>query len=357
MATVAVTGASGFLGGHLTLALRAAGHDVVAVVRDPSRAAWLSAAADLAPGPGFKLRTADLADSASLHHAFHGADAVIANAALGSPGADGRGPDRSPEAFTRLAEANARGLLNTLEAAARAEVPHVVLISSASVYRTRLWPAMDEATPLRPYPAALSGLGDADADLPEAPALARAAARARRLDLSDLTTDWRYAMTKAAGEHLAWQQAARLGLALTSLRPGPVYGGRDPKATRRLAASLGAPVRLVPTARVPWVHAGDVARAAAASVSARAALGQAYNLAGPPTSMLAFMRALRATLVARVGRPLARLVPVPLPLGLAFDTRAAARDLGFAPRDLAAGLAEAVAHLDPAVLAALAAGR
>ncbi len=349
MATVAVTGAGGFLGSHIALALRAAGHGVVGVVRSPSRAEWLEA-------EGVALRTGDLGDADSLSNGFKGSDCVVANAALGSPGADGSRREDSPEAFSRLAAANATGLLNTLVAASRAGVARVILISSAGVYRTRLWPPMDESTPLRPYPAALSRLTGATADLPEPSALAREAASVRCRDLTDFTTDWRYAMTKAAGEHLAWQLAARLGLALTSLRPGPVYGGRDPRATRRLAASLGAPLRVVPTVRVPWIHAGDVAGAVVAALDSRAAVGQAYNLAGPPTSQLVLMRALRAALEAHVGRGLARLVPVPVPLGLAFDTRAAARDLGLRPCPLEVGVAEAVANLDPSVLEALAGG-
>ncbi len=337
MAVVAITGAGGFLGSHLAQAFAAAGHTTIGVVRNRVRTAWLEA-------EGVTLRAGDLGAPSSLHDAFCGVDCVIANAALGSPGADGGAVADEAATYAALQAANADGVRNTLEAASRAGVRRVLLISSASVYRTNLLRAMDESTPFRPYPP-----GDAPS--------ATDAARARRRDWSDVTTDWRYAMTKAAGEHLAWQLAAHLGLGLTTLRPGPVHGARDPKATRRLAASLAAPVRLVPTIGVPWVHAGDVALAAVAAVANPAAHGPAYNLAGPPVSMHTFTKTLRDLLVSRLGRPLARLVPVPVPLRLTFDTRAAARDLAFAPRTLATGLAEAVAGLDPATLAALALAR
>jgi nucleoside-diphosphate-sugar epimerase len=334
MAVVAITGAGGFLGSHLALAFAAAGHAAVGVVRNLARASWLEAR-------GVALRHGDLDQPSSLVEAFQGVDCVIANAALGSPGADGGARADDAATYAALHAANASGVRHTLEAASEAGVPRVILVSSASVYRTRLFAAMDESTPFRPYPE-----GDAPS--------AADAARARRRDWSDLTTDWRYAMTKAAGEHHAWQLAARLGLGLTTLRPGPVHGGRDPKATRRIAASLAAPLRLVPTVGVPWIHAGDVALCAVAALANPAATGQAYNLAGPPVSMFVFTRTLRDLLARRLGRPLARLVPVPVPLRLAFDTRAAARDLGLAPRTLEAGLAEAVEGLDPATLAALA---
>jgi nucleoside-diphosphate-sugar epimerase len=332
--TVAITGAGGFLGSHLALAVANAGHSAVGVVRNLSRAAWLEPR-------GVALRPGELGDPESLQRAFKGVDVVIANAALGSPGADGGAVTDDAATYAALHAANAAGVRHTLEAAAGAGVPRVILVSSASVYQTRLLRPMGESTPFRPYPEG-------------AAPTAEDAARARRRDWSDATTDWRYAMTKAAGEHLAWQLAARLGLGLTSLRPGPVHGGRDPKATRRIARSLASPLRLVPTVGVPWIHAGDVAQAAVAAVANPAATGQAYNLAGPPVSLFTFTRTLRDLLARQLGRPLARLVPVPVPLAVAFDTRAAARDLAFAPRPLEVGLAEAIAGLDADVLAELA---
>jgi nucleoside-diphosphate-sugar epimerase len=74
---VAVTGATGFLGGHICDALLDAGHRVRGVVRDPGRGARLRAR-----GVGFAR--ADLADEAALRAGLAGCTALVANAALGS---------------------------------------------------------------------------------------------------------------------------------------------------------------------------------------------------------------------------------------------------------------------------------
>ena len=85
------------------------------------------------------------------------------------------------------------------------------------------------------------------------------------------------------------------------------------------------------------MHAGDGATAVLRAVERPAAAGRAYNLAAPP----ARMSALLATLARLRGdRPV--LLPVPLPLRVRYDTRAAEAALGFAARPYAEGLAEVV---------------
>ncbi|MFD6445208.1 NAD(P)-dependent oxidoreductase [Promicromonospora sp. NPDC060204] len=66
---IAVVGASGRTGRELVRTLTAAGHDVVAVVRDPARLAGASGA------PG-EVRVAEATDVAALAAAFDGVDAV-----------------------------------------------------------------------------------------------------------------------------------------------------------------------------------------------------------------------------------------------------------------------------------------
>jgi putative NADH-flavin reductase len=63
---IAVVGASGRTGRELVRAAAAAGHEVVAVVRDPSRL----------PDPPGEVRVADVSDVAALTAAFQGVDAV-----------------------------------------------------------------------------------------------------------------------------------------------------------------------------------------------------------------------------------------------------------------------------------------
>ncbi len=301
---IVVTGASGFLGSHITKALLDANAQVVAAVRTPDKARFL--------GP-VELIRADLTEPQSLIAAFSGADAIVSNAALGSN-------QGSMEDFERV---NCRGVSDLMEAAYSAGVRRVVHISSVAVYRTRLFAAMDEST--RPYDTAK-----------------------RRFNWSDFTTDWRYARTKTLSENLAWDIARRHGLELTALRPGPIYGSRDPKATARLIGKLRTSRLLpTPTVGVPWVHAGDVAQAVVAALESSPSVGQSYNLAGPPVSQFTFMKTLRQVLLARLERRrLARLLPIPVPLFVRYDTTAALRDLGFSSRPLADGLAEAVS-LEP----------
>lgn len=71
---VLLTGASGFLGGHVALTLRDAGHDVRLLVRRPGSVDDL--------GEGFEVVAGDLLDDESLKRAVAGRDAVIHIAGL-----------------------------------------------------------------------------------------------------------------------------------------------------------------------------------------------------------------------------------------------------------------------------------
>ncbi len=297
---VVVTGATGFLGSHIAVALLAAGHEVIGAVRTPAKGAWLMER-------GAKMVAADLTDRASLVEAFRGVDTVVSNAAQGG----NVGPEADMAQFERV---NCQGIEDLFAAAKEAGVRRIVHISSTAVYRTRLFAAMTEET--RGY----------DTDK-------------RRFNWSDFTTDWRYTRTKTLAERIAWQRANADGIALTTLRPGPIYGSRDEKATARLRQSLATAIKAVPTVGVPWVHAGDVAQAVVAALANPASAGKAYNMAGPVVSQYRFMRTMAACLRAR-GERAAWLVPVPVPVWVRYDTSAAARDLGFAPRSLDDGMRE-----------------
>lgn len=297
---IVVTGATGFLGSHIALALLDAGAEVIGAVRTPAKGAWLVER-------GAKMVQADLTDKASLVAAFAGVATVVSNAAQAGNTAD-------MATFERV---NCQGLRDLFDAAHDAGVRRVVHISTTAVYRTRLFAAMGEDT--RPY----------DTDK-------------RRFNWSDATTNWRYARTKTLSENIAWERARAHRIALTTLRPGPIYGERDDKATARLRHKLTSRrLALVPTVGVPWVHAGDVALAVVGALATDASIGKAYNITGPPVSQHRFMRTMKRALCDhpdKDGQRLAWVLPLPLPIWVRYDTTAARRDLGFSPRSLEEGL-------------------
>ncbi len=299
---VAVTGASGFLGGHICAALAAAGHPVRGLVRRPARAPAHLAAL------GVGLRRAELVDpadpgGAGLQDALAGCGALVANAALGS----WQGP------LARHLAVNVDGTVRLLRAAAAVGIRRVVLVSTVAVYRTRLNRWMDESA--EPYGAVR-----------------------RWGNPSDLTTDWRYALSKSRGEARAWALARELGLALTVLRPGPIFGPRDPKLTRRYLALHRRRLVLAPTVGVPQVSAGDCAAVVPRALARPETAGVAYNLAGPPTSVVDVLAALRRL----TGRG-PRVVPLPLPLWVGYRCDRARAALGFEVRALEDALAEVIA--------------
>jgi len=289
---VAITGATGFLGSHLAQILGSR-FEVRGVVRSPEKGVDL----------GIELARADLGDVDALTTAMEGCEALVANAAL-APG----WAKPSAEAFI---EANVRGAENQLEAARRAGVRRIIWISTVAVYRTRLGRALSE---------------DAERIDPDRP----------RFDWNNLTTDPGYTRSKAAAERLAWERCAQHGFELTVLRPGPIYGERDPKLTARYDRMLDMRVIAAPTAKLPHVHASDVALGAAAALQRPQSIGQAYNMTGPSVSVYRFLRIWK-----RVRSRRAAIIPLPVPIHIAFDDTAAERDLGFRPRTIA----EAVQHL------------
>src|SRR5690606_29530510 len=123
------------------------------------------------------------------------------------------------------------------------------------------------------------------------------------------------------------------GVALTVLRPGPIYGSNDHKLSSSYARLMRRAVVPAPTVRLNHVHAGDVAQAASAALRAEVSEGRVYNVTGPAVSPLEVLR----TWKQKLGRgPV--LVPIPIPVWVDFDDGAAERDLDFRPR----GVAEAI---------------
>lgn len=272
--TIAVTGATGFLGGWIALDLLARGAIVRGVVRNPDKGTWLAQ-------KGVRFARADLADRDALTEAFRGADAIVANAALYTLEV------RGPQAFH---DANVRGTENVFEAAAAAGVRRVVHVSSCAVYR--------------PIPCVTIG--------EDAPKLGRL----------DRFWSWPYAMSKARSEEVAWALAGRRDLALTVVRPAGIFGPRDTQAVPIYRRLMRWPLLIAPTFVFPMAYGEDVARAIGNALERDGSIGRAYNLIGERASIWRFLRLWR-----RVNGRGPLVLPLPVPLGLWFDDSAAVRDL------------------------------
>lgn len=170
--TVCVTGATGFLGAHISSLVSERGHELQITCRNPGR---LSALADLKA----RQARADVCDHRALRRAFQGAEVVFHTAGyVGS---------RPVDWAWRV---NAEGPLAAVEAAAAAGCRRVVLTSSISaIGPPRDGRPADEQTH---YPGEWMGLT--------------------------------YPDSKHEGERVALQAAARRGIELVIVNPGYVLG-------------------------------------------------------------------------------------------------------------------------------------
>jgi nucleoside-diphosphate-sugar epimerase len=290
---VAVTGATGFLGGYLVRSLIERGATPVAVVRNPERARSLAAM-------GVEIREADLGDVEALSRAFQGMDAVIANAGLVSI---------KPLAWQQYLETNVKGVIHTFEATRAAGVGRVIQISTVGIYRDFSSPISEDNTK---YDESQKG---------------------HRFN--------GYKLSKALAEAAAWRHADKYDIALTTLRPTVVYGAFDPTFSHWHKFLL----RMRPLAPYPWwtrlalVYAGDIAEAAMLSLENPIANGKAYNVAGEDRDIWEFGAAwLQQDETSNRWR-------IPLPSGICryYSTEAIRNDLGWTPRSYEAGIAETLA--------------
>jgi dihydroflavonol-4-reductase len=289
-ATVAVTGATGFLGRYVVDVLQERGAKVVAVVRNPERAPELAER-------GVSVRRADLADADALAEGFAGADAVVSNAALIS---------LRTFSIERYLATNLAGTRNVFEAIARAGVRRAVQVSSVVVYRGSAreplgedHPQYDGRTGRRPWNA--------------------------------------YAISKALSEQEAWRLAAAHGIALTAVRPSGIYGAFDANLMRVHKAFVALPVSLYPAfLRLQAVYAGDVADAIARCLERDASAGRAYNVVGEDSTAWDLLRAWRDA----GGRAPWVVLPVPVWARRRFSHARASAELGWSNRPLAEGLRE-----------------
>ena len=225
-----VTGAAGFLGGHLVEMLVERGDEVRALIQPGQDPAFLRTLADVEVVEG------DLTDVASLKRAVQGTQLVYHIAAKTGPW----GPEAAYEA------ANVQGVLDLISAAMDAGVQRIVHTSSITVYGHHLRGIVTED---HPYHA----------------------------------EDNPYSRTKISSEKLIFKQVKENGAPVVIVRPAWIYGPRD-------TASFGRFVKLTESGKgfilgsgkniVPVVYVRDVAQGLIKAGDAdNQAVGQAYTIA------------------------------------------------------------------------------
>lgn len=266
---VALTGATGFVGGHVADALLARGRELVCLVRAPSRAAELDAR-------GCRVVAGAIDDQEALRRLVEGADVLYHVAGLIAA--------RTPADFERVNRAGTFALAGLARAAG---VKRIVYVSSLAV--------SGPTVPGRP-------LEEADHDRPVTP----------------------YGRSKQAGE----QAVRSSGVPWTIVRPAAVYGPRDRELLRvfRLARRGVVPLLGDGTQELSFVHAADLAAAlVAAGESPATELGTYHASHAEVVTQRGFVEAVGRAVGARV-----RIVPLPrlVVQGALWTSGLAARLLG-----------------------------
>ena len=308
---ILVTGATGFLGGHLVRALLARGDSVRALGRSPTRGLELAAL-------GADFRPVDLRDRAAVRRACEGVGAVIHSGALSS--AWGRRRD--------FYDTNVVGTEHVIAGCEDHGVRRLVHVSSPSVMsRHEVQLELDEAAPL---PETFVSI---------------------------------YSETKALAEARVNEAHAR-GLDTVILRPKAIYGPGDtaifPRIVDRLARGR-LPIFGEGPTFTDITHVSDVVQACLLALARDEAVGGTYLITGgesvdlwevirviaerlghrPPRRRLptkvamglgATLEALWRVLRLKGEPPLTRYTVSVLAFSQTYETSAARRDLGYEPK-------------------------
>jgi len=229
--TVLITGASGFLGGHLAELFVEAGHRARGLVRTTSKTEVLERF-------GVEIVRGDLKDNDSLRRAVAGVDVVVHAASTMSG---------IPQEYE---EATIKGTRALLAAAEDAGVSRFVHVSSVGVYPIARVPkgrAITEDTPYEDHPALLTN----------------------------------YAKSKIGAERAALEFAERGPMAVVVLRPGILYGPRRDWNLSRMGYALGANrYVIVGSGRnpLPVCYVRNCAKAALLAAESPNAPGGVFNI-------------------------------------------------------------------------------
>jgi len=224
-----LTGATGFIGGHVARQLAGAGHKVIVLVRDPSKAANLAAL-------GAALHKGDITDKETLRRPMTGVDGVFHIAAWYKIG-----EGTLDEART----INVQGTRNVLELIRELKVPKGVYTSTVAVFSDTKGQLVDESY---------------------------------RHNGPWLST---YDRTKWEAHYEVALPMIQLGLPLVIVQPGLVYGPGDKSPVREtMVQYLQRKLPLVPRKTAfNWAHVEDTARGHLLAME-KGEPGESYILAG-----------------------------------------------------------------------------
>ena len=244
--TALITGATGFLGGHVTDLLVAGGERPRVLVRPGDDVGRLNEAS-------VDIHWADVTDRAGLDRALRGVDRVLHCAARTGTW----GP------MSDYVRTNVVGLESLVRAALAAGVSRLVHVSSITVHGADVRGAADEGSPFRREPNP-------------------------------------YSRSKLAGEQLLQRIIRDEGAPVTIVRPGWIYGPRDTASFARIARLLEEGRMLVLGSgqnQLPLIYVRDVARGVLLASEVRAAEGRTYLLVNDePVTQRGYVSAIAAEL-------------------------------------------------------------
>jgi len=226
---VALTGASGYTGGRLLVALRARGEEVAVLVRKAS-------VTDRIRFQASRVVEGDLGDAAAASRLVEGADAVVHVAAVYRTAGH-------PDSYYR--EVNVVGTEKLLEAAALQGVRRFVHTSTVGVHGHVEHPPADETAPFAP--------GDI------------------------------YQATKAEAEALALDFHRRRGVPVAVVRPGAIYGPGETRFLKLFRAIARGRYAIVGSGRTFYhpVYIDDLVDGFLLALDRPEAMGESFLICGP----------------------------------------------------------------------------
>jgi nucleoside-diphosphate-sugar epimerase len=314
-----VTGATGFVGGHVARQLVEGGHQVVAVVRTPEKAKDLAAL-------GVALHQGDVTDKESMRAPMQGADGVFHIAGWYKLGVR----DKTPGT-----QINIQGTRNVLDLMKELGIPKGVYTSTLAINSDTHGKIVDESYEYR------------GAHISE------------------------YDRTKWAAHYEVAAPMMAEGLPLVIVMPGVIYGPGDTSSVRTtLIQYLQRKLPVIPTGTAySWGYIDDIARAHILGMEQGKA-GEHYIIAGPSHTLVEALDMAQRITGVHAPRHVApgllkagsavvgvteKVIPMPeqysaeylrVSAGVTYlgTSARAQREWGYQPRSLEEGLTETLHH-------------